>query len=64
VGWRLFSPRVSPAEEPLSEVNPVLHLRDLMPEPKKLILQRIQPLLARRIPGVARNASGNGLAEP
>jgi hypothetical protein len=65
VSLRQFSPIViGPAEEPLGEVHPLLHLGELMPEPCKFVLQRIHLLLVRGITRVSCNAPCDGLAQP
>jgi len=65
VSRRQFSPSViGPAEKPLGEVNPLLHLGELISEPCKLVVQRIQLLLVRWIARVSRNAPCDGFAEP
>ena len=65
VSRRQFSPSViGLAEEPLGEVNPLLHLGELISEPCKFVVQRIQLLLVRWIAGVSRNAPCDGFAEP
>jgi hypothetical protein len=55
---------IGPAEEPLGEVNPLFHLGELISEPCKFVVQRIQLLLVRWITRVSRNTPCECFAEP